>query len=124
MAMRLLSAPTLENKNIGVLLIPGKAILFYVKDNYSTIGVAIQHKDRLFYIPDYQSPQSVKRLSQKDSKVLSDMTAVAKDSARVSSPADNSNRNRSSIMDKKSSTAQLDDKGSCGRNPSTQDLKR
>lgn len=55
---------------------------------------------------------------------MSAMTAVAKESVRVSWPADTSKNNGSLIMNKKSSTAQRDDRSYCGRNLSTQDVKR
>ena len=53
-AMSLLSVPSLVNKNIAVMFLPGKAILIDLEDNYSILGYAEQEEDGLFYMDDFQ----------------------------------------------------------------------
>lgn len=45
--MSLLSVPALLNKNIDIIFISGKEILFNVEDIYSTLVVADQHNGGL-----------------------------------------------------------------------------
>ena len=51
----LLSIPSLVSKNIGVLFLPGKAVLVDLKDEYSILGYGSQDEDGLFYISDKQT---------------------------------------------------------------------
>lgn len=50
--LSLLSVPALTKKDIAVLFLPGKAILFDIKDNNSVLGYAKQGSNDLYYIDD------------------------------------------------------------------------
>ena len=54
-SMSLLSVPSLVDKNIGVIFLPGKAVLIDLEDQNSILGYGTQDSDGLFYISDNQS---------------------------------------------------------------------
>ena len=51
-AMSLMSVPALVKKEIGVLFMPGYAVLFDLLDSNEVLGFAKQYKDGLFYMAD------------------------------------------------------------------------
>ena len=54
-SMSLLSIPALVDKNIAVFFMPKKALLIYLEDNNSILGIATQSlRDGLFYIEENQ----------------------------------------------------------------------
>lgn len=53
-AMSLLSVPALAKKEIAVLFLPDKAILFDLKDNNTVLGYAKRANDDIYYINDNQ----------------------------------------------------------------------
>lgn len=53
-AMSLLSVPALTKKDIAVLFLPDKAILFDIQDNNTVLGYAKRADDDLYYINDNQ----------------------------------------------------------------------
>lgn len=52
MAMSLISLSTLVKKNISVLFVPVKAVLFDMDNGMPILGHAEQDEAGLFYIPD------------------------------------------------------------------------
>lgn len=50
--MSLLSVPSLVQKNIGLMFMPRRAVLFDLLDDMATLGYAEQDDDGLFYIAD------------------------------------------------------------------------
>lgn len=69
-----LSVLNLVNKGIAVLFVPGKDDLFDVEDSMKTLGIALQDKDALFYIPDVPPLASVTlSKSERETKQASTM---------------------------------------------------
>lgn len=63
-AMSLLSIPSLRNKNIDVLLLPGKAVFIDVEDDKSIIKYGPGDEDRVFYVEENQEQVPVSDSSQ------------------------------------------------------------
>lgn len=76
MAPSLLSVPALTKKNISVILVPGKALLGDLEDDFSVLGTAVQADDGLLYIPDSEPAASVK-MSREEKKKAHAMMAIA-----------------------------------------------
>lgn len=76
-AMSLLSIPSLVNKNIAVLFLPGKALFIDLEDNNSILGYGTQDEDGLFYVEDNQEQVPVFDSSQGPSNTS--MMAIIKD---------------------------------------------
>lgn len=48
----LLSVPALVKNNIGVMFLPGMAVLIYLKDHCKVLGKALQDPNEVFYIDE------------------------------------------------------------------------
>ena len=58
-AMSLLSVPKITKKEITVLFLPGKSIIFDLKDNNSVLGYSTKDSDGMNYIEEHQDEYSV-----------------------------------------------------------------
>ena len=77
LSMSLLSIPALVRKNIGVLFIPGKAVLVDLENNLYVLGCGRQGVDGLFYIPERQSGGDA-CMTTRDSTRVSTMLSIAR----------------------------------------------
>ena len=77
LSMSLLSIPALVRKNIGVLFIPGKAVLIDLENNFCVLGCGRKGVDGLFYIPERQSGGDA-CMTTRDSTRVSAMLSIAR----------------------------------------------
>lgn len=86
LSMSLLSIPSLVNKNVAVLFMPGKAVLIDLEDNFSVLGYATQEDDGLFYIDDHQN--SVPAFNSRSNQFGKAMMAVVIQEAKSKQNSD------------------------------------
>ena len=84
LSMSLLSIPSLVNKNIAVLFLPGKAVLIDLEDNFAVLGYATQEEDGLFYIDDFQ--KTVPKSDNLTLQIDKAMMAAVKKQAHIEKP--------------------------------------
>ena len=77
MAMSLLSVPALVRKNIGVLLIPQKALLIDLEEKFLILCQALQDTHGLFYISDYEVARPVAS-SDAEKQIVLEMMAISR----------------------------------------------
>lgn len=77
----LLSVPALINKNISVVFLPRKALLFDLEHNLSILGIERQDDDGLFYIDDDESQatnRSANKVTIKEKVIIAKVAKLIK----------------------------------------------